>query len=69
MKKLTAVILFVVLAFAASVPAVARTNSSQRAAQHNAKRALKMQKKQHKKGMKAQQKATKEWRKHHHSAY
>jgi len=69
-KKVTAFILFVVLTFAASVPVVARARTnSQRAAQQNAKRSLKLQKKQHKKDLKAQQKATKQWRKHHSTTW
>jgi hypothetical protein len=70
-RKVTACILLMLLGFALSVPATARTsaNSQQRAAQKRQKKMLKQQKKQHKQDMKSSQKATKEWRKHHSSSF
>jgi hypothetical protein len=72
-KKVTAFILLIFLGLALSVPAVARTDNSSRAAQKRSqksyKKSMKQQKKAQKKGMKSQKKATKDWKKTHRTGH
>ncbi len=66
-KKATVYILFLLLALAFSLPAIAQdAKSAQRASQKNSQKDAKQQKKQEKKWQKEQKKATKNWNKQHH---
>jgi hypothetical protein len=70
-KKIATCILMLLLSLSLSIPAAARTsaNSANRAAQKNAKKAAKRNARQQKKDRKMSQKATKDWKKHHHAIF